>query len=171
MSLESLALVSQIAGGVAVIASLIFVGMQIRGQANATRAQTEQAIAANWMALTHLVSENAEPFTSGLLSVSDTFADLTDAERMRFLTTMFAMFKHYENMYLQFHKRRIANEEWEPWSHQVRMYFHQPGVQTWWRLRKSGFSPLFRNVLDASIAPDELGPVALHYAAEQQRQG
>ena len=49
MTLETLSLLSQIAGVAAVFASLIFVGIQIREQANATRAQTEQAIASNWL--------------------------------------------------------------------------------------------------------------------------
>lgn len=168
MTLESLALVSQVAGAAAVFASLVFVGFQVRGQANATRAQTEQAIASNWMALAQLVGQNAEAFTSGLMSTSATFADLTDADRMRFLTTLFVMFKHYENMYLQFRKGRIGEQQWEPWSKQVRMYFHQPGVQTWWTLRKSGFSLSFRQFLDSSVAPDELSPVALHDAAKKK---
>ena len=113
MSLESLALLSQIVGAIAVIASLIFVGIQIREQANATRAQTEQAIAANWMALTQVIADNADPFAAGLVSTSDTLAELGDGGRLRFLSAMFALFKHYENMYLQFTKRRISHDEWE----------------------------------------------------------
>jgi hypothetical protein len=170
VDLQSLALLSQVAGAVAVIASLIFVGFQLREQANATRAQTEQAIAANWMALAQLVSNNAEPFTSGLVSASPTFADLSDPDRMRFLSTAFAMFKHYENMYLQFRKGRIGEAEWEPWSNHMQMYFHQPGIQSWWRLRKSAFTPLFRDFLNACAEPGDLGPVALHYAATRANQ-
>lgn len=167
MTLETIALLSQIGGTVAVLASLIFVGLQIRQQANATRAQTEQAIAANWMALGQVISSSAEAFTSGLLSTSPTFADLNDADRMRFLTSLFALFKHYENMYLQFQKGRISDAEWQPWSNHLQMYFHQPGVQTWWGLRKATFSPAFRSFLDECIAPGELSPAALHHAAEK----
>ena len=165
MHLETLALLSQIAGAMAVIASLIFVGFQIREQANATRAQTEQAIAANWMALTQVIAENADAFAAGLVSTSETFADLDDGGRLRFLSAMFALFKHYENMYLQYTKGRISNDEWEPWSNHIQMYFHQPGVQIWWRLRKSAFSPPFRTFLEACIPPAELSPAALHDAA------
>jgi hypothetical protein len=49
MTLETLALVSQVVGVAAVFASLIFVSIQIREQVNATRPQTEQAIASNWL--------------------------------------------------------------------------------------------------------------------------
>lgn len=165
ITLESLALLSQVAGAVAVFASLIFVGFQMREQANATRAQTEQAIAGNWMALAQVIGDGAEAFTAGLLSTNATFADLNDADRMRFLTALFALFKHYENMYLQFRKGRIGEAEWEPWSNHIQMYFHQPGVQSWWSLRKSTFTPVFRAFLDDSVAPHELSPVALHHSA------
>ena len=169
MSLESLALLSQIVGAIAVIASLIFVGIQIREQANATRAQTEQAIAANWMALTQVIADNADPFAAGLVSTSDTLAELGDGGRLRFLSAMFALFKHYENMYLQFTKRRISHDEWEPWSNHIQMYFHQPGVQIWWNLRKSAFSPPFRAFLESSIPPPEPSPATLQQAAQKRR--
>jgi hypothetical protein len=51
VTLETVALLSQVAAAAAVFASLIFVGLQMREQANATRAQTEQAIASNWLAM------------------------------------------------------------------------------------------------------------------------
>jgi hypothetical protein len=35
---------------------------------------------------------------------------------MRFLGAMFALFKHYEHMYLQFREGRVREEEWERWS-------------------------------------------------------
>lgn len=165
MTLETLALFSQVIGTIAVFASLIFVGLQIRQQADATRAQTEQAIATNWMALAQVIGASAEAFTAGLLSKSPTFADLNDADRMRYLTALFALFKHYENMFLQFKKGRIGEADWQPWSNHLEMYFHQPGVQSWWVLRKATFSPEFVDFLDTSVAPKELSPAALHGVA------
>lgn len=165
ISLEDVALLSQVAGAIAVFASLIFVGLQIREQANATSAQTEQAIASNWMALAQVIGGNAEAFTAGLASTNATFADLNDADRMRFLSAMFALFKHYENMYLQFEKGRIDEAQWDPWSNHVKMYFHQPGVQMWWSLRESAFSLVFREFLDHSVPPSEFSPAALHVSA------
>jgi len=167
VSLETLASLSQIAGGFAVIASLIFVGVQIREQANATRAQTEQAIAANWMAVTQVVADNADSFAEGLVSTSETFAELGDGGRLRFLSAIFALFKHYENMYLKFEKGRLSDAEWEPWSNHIQMYFHQPGVQIWWGLRKTAFSPAFRSFLEGCERPPELSPAELHQAAHQ----
>jgi hypothetical protein len=164
MSLEEAAYLSQIAGVIAVLGSLVFVGLQIRQQTLATKAQTEQAIAANWMALGQLIADHAEAFTAGLVSKNPAFTDLDDANRMRFLTGIFALFKHYENMFLQFERGRVGAEDWEPWSNHIQMYFFQPGVQSWWAIRKSAFAPAFRVFLDAAKKPDEPSPQALHQA-------
>jgi hypothetical protein len=74
ITLENVALLSQVAGAIAVFASLIFVGLQIREQANATSAQTAQANASNWMALAQVIGGSAEAFTAGLVSTNATFA-------------------------------------------------------------------------------------------------
>jgi hypothetical protein len=153
-----------VAAAAAVFASLIFVGLQIREQANATRAQTEQAIAANWLVVAEVICSNAEAVAAGCLSISDTLAELDDAQRLRFFSIMFGFFKHYENIYLQFCRGRISQEEWQPCSSHVLMFLHQPGVQAWWTLRKGAFSPHFRDFLEQSITPDGLSLAAIHQA-------
>lgn len=162
--LENLALFSQVAAAVAVFASLIFVGLQIREQANATRAQTEQAVAANWLIVADVMGSNAGAVTAGLLSTSETLAELDDGERLQFFSIMFGFFKHYENIYLQFRRGRISTEEWEPCSSHVLMFLGQPGVRTWWGLRKSAFAPQFRDFLDRSMTPDNLSIATIHEA-------
>lgn len=162
MTLNDIYLLSQIVAVAALLVSLVFVGLQVRQQTIAVKAQTEQAIAANWMAIGQMISDNAEAFTAGLLSRDPAFADLSDADRMRYLSAIFALFKHYENMFLQFHKKRIDADEWAPWSHHIHVYFHQPGVQNWWAIRKQAFTPAFRTFLDASVAPAEPSPTQLH---------
>jgi hypothetical protein len=169
MTLADASALAQIAGVLLVLGSLVFVGAQIRQQTLATKAQTEQAIAANWTALGALISENAEPFTAGLLSTDPKFSQLGDADRMRFLTVIFGLFKHYENMFLQYRKGRIDEADWAPWSNHIEMYFHQPGVQSWWSIRKAAFSPAFRAYLDATQRPAEPSPVALHHAQMAQK--
>lgn len=161
MTLETLAVFSQVAAAAAVFASLVFVGLQIREQANATRAQTEQAVAANWLIIAEVIGSTSVAVAAGCLSTSETFAELDDAGRLEFFSTMFGFFKHYENIYLQFRRGRISAEEWEPCSTHVVMFLHQPGVQTWWGLRKNVLSPAFRDFLEHSAAPDAPSLAAL----------
>lgn len=172
MSLEQAAYLSQIIGVVAVLGSLIFVGLQIRQQTRATKAQMQQAIASNWFAGGQLLTDNAQAFTAGIASKDPSFSDLSDVDRMRFLTVIFGLFKHYENMFLQYKNGLVDAADWTPWSNHIQMYFHQPGVQSWWAIRKAAFSPAFRAYLEATTKPAEPSPVYLQTvrAAEKRPQ-
>lgn len=165
--LETLALFSQVAAAAAVFASLIFVGLQIREQANATRAQTEQAVAANWLVVADVMGSNAGAVTAGLQSSSETLAELDDAGRLQFFSIMFGFFKHYENIYLQYRRGRITKEEWEPCSNHVLMFLGQSGVRTWWSMRKNAFAPQFRQFLEGSMAGGDGAMVSLHQASRR----
>lgn len=165
--LETLALFSQVAAAAAVFASLIFVGLQIREQANATRAQTEQAVAANWLVVAEVMGSNAGAVAAGLQSKSESLADLNDAERLQFFSIMFGFFKHYENIYLQYRRGRITSEEWEPCSNHVLMFLGQPGVRSWWAFRKSAFAPQFRDFLEGSMASENVTMVAMHQVSRR----
>jgi hypothetical protein len=42
----------------------------------------------------------------------------------------------------------------ETWSEHIRMYFHQPGAQAYWSLRRKTFVPRFRDYLESPAPPD-----------------
>ena len=46
------------------------------------------------------------------------------------------------------------NEEWDAWSEHIRMQFHQPGTQWWWKLRRTAFAKSFRDYLDECSQPE-----------------
>ena len=86
----------------------------------------------------------------GLQSTDENFAELTDEQKMFFFGTMLGLFKHYELMFVQYDQGVMDKETWDAWNEHIRMYFHQPGAQAWWRLRKATFIPGFRDYLDSS---------------------
>ena len=69
---------------------------------------------------------------------------------------MLGFFKHFEMMYVQYAQGVMSEETWDAWSTHIRMEFHQPGAQRWWKLRTEAFTPAFRDYLDASTAPEML---------------
>jgi len=161
MSLEQWAYLSQIAAGAAVIASLIFVGVQVRQFTDATKAQTQQHVASSWFAIGQLVCDNAAAFGAGLTSTDARFADLAPEDRLKFVAVIFALYKHYENIFLEHRAGRIDARTWAPWSIHMLIYFHQPGVQSWWAIRKHSFDPEFQAYLETSQKPDVPTPATL----------
>jgi hypothetical protein len=153
MSLEQIFYVSQTVAALAVVASLLFVGFQIRHSTRATRAQIHQNIAAGWFSVGPLIADNSGVFAAGLQADEAKFAAFSDADKLVFLTVAFAYFKHYENMFLQHQEGFLNTEDWNAWTTHMLMYWRMPGVQMWWRLRRMAFAPGFRQFLESSETP------------------
>ncbi len=161
MSLENAAYVSQIVGVAAILGSLVFVGLQIGHQTKATRAQTQHSIASSYVAVAQLIADHAEAFSAGIMSRDPAFSDLSNVDRLKFLSTVFVQYKHYENMFVQYENGLVDKAAWEPWSYHMRLYFHQPGVQSWWAIRKDSFTPAFRAFLEKAPRPEAPSPAFL----------
>lgn len=153
MTLEQIGVLSQLVGTLGVIASLIFVGVQIRQNTRATRAQVQENMTSGYIAVAQTLAANAKVFAQGISATPESFSALSDEDKLVYFGVVFAFFKHFENMHSQRERGFIDNESWVAWSEHILMYFNQPGVQLWWSLRKGTFRPSFRKFLELSPAP------------------
>jgi hypothetical protein len=150
MTLQEIANIGEILGATGVIASLIFVGWQIRSNTRTTRMRMHEQVTHTFLSFLNSVLLDPDAFSAGLQSTDKNFADLEDAQKLFFFGTLLGLFKHFELMYVQQSQGVMDQETWDAWSEHIRMYYHQPGVKTWWNLRKATFIPGFRNYLESS---------------------
>jgi hypothetical protein len=59
-------------------------------------------------------------------------------------------FKLFENAWFQKRQGTLDAQQWEGWPAYARVYFHLPGVKTWWELRRAAFAHRFRNYIETS---------------------
>ena len=154
MTLQDLANYGEILGAAGVIASLIFVGWQIRANTKAARLRMHEQVTQTYMSFLGSILVDPGSFAAGFKSDDPDFADLDDAQKVFFFSTMLGFFKHFEMMYVQYAQGVMDERTWNAWSTHIRMQFHQPGAQHWWNLRKETFIPEFREYLDNSTAPE-----------------
>jgi hypothetical protein len=153
MTLEQLSIVFQLIGTLGVIASLIFVGAQVRQNTKTTRVQVQENMTSCYISVAQLLIDNAEVFTRGIAATRESFALFSDAEKMIYFSAIFSIFKHFENIHSQRQRGFIDNESWTAWSEHLLMYFNQPGAKMWWELRRGSFNPRFRTFLESSPVP------------------
>jgi len=166
MTLEQVFYLTQSIAGIAILASLVFVGFEVRHNSREARAQTEQHIASSWFVMAALISQHPAAFYAGLKSKDGLFSDMRENDRLTFISIIFALFKHYENIFRQFESGHIDEDTWTTWSTNVRIYFHQPGVQSWWKIRGAAFTASFRQFLESSARPELPSPVVLMDAGQ-----
>ena len=159
MSFADLASLGSFVSGVGVLVSLIYLSLQIRQNTRAVRSQIHQRIADSLLSLGAILADHSREFTAALKADEKTFVDMPDDEKFAFLACIFAFFKHFENMYLQYQEGLIARENWDAWTSQMFMYWRMPAVQNWWKSRRLTFSPEFRRFIEES--PESAMPSTL----------
>jgi len=154
MTLSDLGNIGNFAGAIGVIASLIYVGLEVRRNTKALRAQAYETVVSGYMDSISVISEHADVVAKCFKASYEEFRNYPDGERTIFFAAIIGFFKHFEQIHAQYRQGLIGDQEWDSWSEHIRMEFHQPGVQWWWKLRRSSFVKPFREYLDNSGRPE-----------------
>lgn len=157
MSLEQASLLAQIASAVAVIASLLFVGIQLRQAIKTVRASTSQAHSAMYHSINASIIEDAGFARIWRELLADADAGNSD-ERVRFVAFVSSVFRFYESSRVQWLRGQLDQEHWQTIERQAISYAAQPGIKAWWTLRRHWHSDEFRRWFEALPASDA-GPL------------
>ncbi len=157
MTLAEISDLSTALGAVAVVASLIFVGIQIRQNTAATRAASHHAVSDALNQINFSFAGNADVTRIFLSGMADRNA-LTPEERWRFDALCRAYLHVCETMYIQAglgvgdKSILLAEEEG------IRTMFAAPGVRAWWAENPYGFCAEFRGYVAALARSAEPTP-------------
>lgn len=157
MSLEQVLAASQVVGAIAVVASLVFVGFQLRQHTRAVRASTSQAHSAMYHDIVASVIESGEVASIWRRGLSEV-ASLNPDELVRFIAFASSFFRFYEASHVQWARGQLDNEHWHTIEQQARSLSGQPGIVAWWKLRRHWHSAAFQAWFD-SLTPN---PIAMY---------
>ncbi len=138
---------AQILGGIGVIASMIYVGIQIRNNARAVRAATYQQLSASVTASWDNLFNNAESCSLALRG-GDDFDGLDRLEKARFRFMHMSSMRRYENAWVQHHIGTLKEDDWRAIAVNIDSLFTLPGTQAAWELVKNRSNPEFRAYVD-----------------------
>ena len=147
MTLQALA---QIGGVIGVIASLIYVAIQIRNSARAVRASAYQQLAANTSAHWSVLAQNGD-LTDILLRGMDDFHTLSRLEKARFRFNAMANLRQYENAWFQHSIGTLKEDDWLAVAADMDSLFSNPGARTVWPLIQNRSNAKFRAHVNAIV--------------------
>ena len=150
MDILELGAIGEFVSGVAVIGSLIYVGVQVRTSAHdqrmtaardATRelANVVQGIVSN--------QESAELWLKGM----NTFEELNTAERVRFSGLVGQYFRLFEQLYYQHRDGGVEPELWDGHQSQLRDFAAYRGCADWWTTRAHWYGKGFRSLVESNM--------------------
>lgn len=144
---------AELIGIAAIVASLIFVGLELRqnrelAEAAAYQARTDSEIAFQSLYVDpQRVAEAVVKF--------DTGEPTTAADTVYLLSTNWVRYVHYENIHYQLERGLLTEDFWVAILDGLRDVLKYPSERDWWRERRSSFRPSFAAEIDAIVADVE----------------
>ncbi len=151
MTLVDLANIGQIVGSLAVIGSLIFVGLQIRQNTRATRATALQMNADYWLNYFTLLADKqfSEVYSKGAVGK----VELEGSQFGQFFFLCRATFMGCENQHHQYLSGLLDDDAYKGYEATIREQIAAfPGVRAMWQLVKHTYGTEFAKFLDKQIA-------------------
>lgn len=156
MTLEELAYVSQIVGVVAVLASLIFVGLQIRQNTKAIKATSHHAITDSFNAINNLIVSDPKVARLWRLGMAGT-EGLEEDERTSANFMLLAYMRIFETLHYQFSNGTLDKKLFDAELKTLKWSITQPGFLAWWPVNPISLSDEFRAFIEGLIRDAQRG--------------
>jgi len=153
-TLKKIALLTEIIGGIAIVISLIFVGIQFRENTKATKSATANAANAITIAW---YSETANSAQSSQLLwdyIKDPKSITSNAEKYQATLLLHGLFLSFQNSYYLAEEGILDQNVHKSLIAALSAVRNQPGFHEYWENRKSFFFVEFRDYVTAIFVSD-----------------
>ena len=158
MNIMELGAIGELVGGVAVIASLVYVGLQVRYSALQTQSVSHHAVTDSFNEINMSVSQSPE-LTAIFCKGNADRSSLDTEDQARFDLLCLSFLRVFETLWYQ--DQTGAYRAWR-WDDSIAAMFSAPGLQGWWRTNPFTFPPDFRRHVE-SLVPDVNETVVARY--------
>ncbi len=167
MNWDALGAVAESVGAVGVIATLVYLALQIRHNTAAVKAATYDSVVAqfrDWNAPFREDPEMVAQLQRGLHQ----WESLNESEQLHAIHLWYDWFKLAENIQYQYRTGLMDVGLWKGWESYFMVYLHSPGLRWYWEQRQSFYSPEFRAWVDRMLeAGDRSEPGLLQVAVKR----
>jgi hypothetical protein len=143
MNLNDLANVAQIIAAVGVVGSLIYLGVQIRGNTKVVSAQARHSISEFILRIALFRAEHADRFAK-----LESGAELTDGDRQFRYWSHIQFLLHGETYFHQHDLGLMPDSHWRPYAKYATRYVQSPGFREVWDEIGPAFSEDFARWID-----------------------
>ena len=136
--------IAQVVSAVAVVISLIYVGLEIRNNTEATKAATRQAISQTDL---EFIGASLDPQTLLVAqSKEQQGLELSAIEKLALITHQHVNFRIFENAFYQHRAGLLADERWETYEYMISLLLSTiPSADSMWTVYGSAFDKDFRD--------------------------
>jgi len=167
MNWDAIGAVGEIIGAMAVVISVVYLGVQIRRQTDQARLAATREIAIAWNTTLTPLIENQE-LTDLFLKAGPGYDALPNHERLRVAGVYMQMMRLLEQQYLHVGKGNIDPAFFESADRTYADFLVTPGIQEWWERHRTHYSDGFRSLVDEQIEKAKVQGWESTYKAERE---
>jgi len=146
---ESLGNLGDFIGGIAVVATLVYLAVQVRQNTAALRTARRQAIVAGMREHVRLA---LEPGGDSFFRAMETFPDVSLEEHRYFTTRMNDLLLFFQGAHALHEAGTLEDETYEAYLDHVAASFATPGGAHYWRQVREIYTPRMATALDERLA-------------------
>ena len=151
--LQEYALAAEIIGAIAVVISLIYVGVSVNQNTNAVMVANHQALVALDQATTDWLKD--PDFAAAHIVSIDDVSKLSAVQQAQIGSYFADKFNAWEFAFLTHENELMEDNIWQGWDGHYRTLLQQSGGRWFWGKGRDGFSPAFRTYVDSiSVATE-----------------
>src|SRR2546427_3625434 len=166
MNWEAVNALSQLVSSIAVVFSVLYLGIQVHRSTRVAKLATQDAAATALRDVTKPFMENAELERIWRVGLEDLSA-LSVEDRARFFHATYQFLKAFETIHFHYVYGSMDKQLWEGWQGLLRHYIAAPGMAQYWNLRPEVFSERFRNFVNSLEPPAEQRTVGTLFKEER----
>jgi hypothetical protein len=155
MTVEEVYFISQIVAAIAIVASLIFVGMQMRAQTRETRYSVMNQILTDYQQVMQSMAADPTFALDFFAAGNGGFEAIAPERRPAFVYQLAVTLRLYERAFIQRAAGRVADDAWDVIHRSLVPFLSSKGVKEFWQLRRAIFTPAFAAFVDKEIAKAE----------------
>ena len=168
MNWEAVNAISQLVSSVAVVLSVLYLGIQVHRSTRVAKLATQDAAATALRDVTKPFMENAELERIWRVGLEDLSA-LPSEDRARFFHAIYQFLKAFETIHFHYVYGLMDRQLWDGWHGLLRHYVFAPGVVHYWNLRPEVFSERFRKFVNALEPPTDQRTVGSLFGHEKRK--
>src|SRR5213592_51188 len=166
MNWEAINAVSQFVSSIAVVLSVLYLGIQVHRSTRVAKVAAQDAAAAAVRDVTNTFMENAEMsriWGAGL----ENLKTLSAEDQARFFHAAHQFLKALETIHYH-HLNGLMDEQlWLGWQELLRHYIAAPGMAHYWNFRSALFSERFRKYIAGLEKPEDRRTVGNLFGREK----
>ncbi|MEM6583778.1 MAG: hypothetical protein AAF699_21050 [Pseudomonadota bacterium] len=142
---------AELIAAVAVIATLVYLAVQIRQNTQSNQNTAIQTISGHKSEWLSLITQDSEVAALAVKGNAD-YEALTVEEMLRFTTLFMHFYRLYETQYHLYLNSAVPNDLWLGSSQTLQFGLQGPGARLVWDQNRERFSPSFQTLVDELLA-------------------